>query len=77
MQRDDHDSTLLRQLGDRLRELREANGKSQDKLANDSGLHRTYIGAVERGERNPTFLTLSKYAASLGLRVEDLVRDVR
>jgi transcriptional regulator with XRE-family HTH domain len=67
------DNDLLEQLGRQLRKLREQTGKSQDTLANDSGLHRTYIGAVERGERNPTILTLSRYAAGLGLTVADLV----
>ncbi|GGL28065.1 helix-turn-helix domain-containing protein [Nocardia jinanensis] len=67
------DSNLLRQLGDTLRTHREQNGKSQDALANDSGLHRTYVGAVERGERNPTYLTLVKYARGLGMTVTDLV----
>ena len=67
------ESELLKNLGRQLRALREQTGKSQDTLANDSGLHRTYIGAVERGERNPTILTLSRYAAGLGLTVADLV----
>jgi transcriptional regulator with XRE-family HTH domain len=67
------DNDLLKNLGRQLRTLREQTGKSQDTLANDSGLHRTYIGAVERGERNPTILTLSRYAAGLGLTVADLV----
>ena len=67
------ESDLLKHLGRQLRKLREQTGKSQDTLANDSGLHRTYIGAVERGERNPTILTLSRYAAGLGLTVSDLV----
>ena len=67
------DSDLLKQLGQQLRHLREQRGKSQDPLANESGLHRTYVGAVERGERNPTFLTLSRYASGLGLTVADLV----
>ena len=64
---------LLKNLGRQLRALREQTGKSQDTLANDSGLHRTYIGAVERGERNPTIVTLSRYAAGLGLTVAELV----
>ena len=67
------DNDLLKTLGRQLRALREQTGKSQDTLANDSGLHRTYIGAVERGERNPTIITLSRYAAGLGLTVADLV----
>lgn len=67
------ENDLLKNLGRQLRALREQAGKSQDTLANDSGLHRTYIGAVERGERNPTILTLSRYAAGLGLAMSDLV----
>jgi DNA-binding XRE family transcriptional regulator len=73
----DDDARALRLLGDNLRRLREAAGKSQDALANDSGLHRTYVGAVERGERNPTYITLVKYASGLGLSVSDLVETPR
>ena len=77
MAHDASDSALLRLLGDNLRALREATGKSQDALANDSGLHRTYVGAVERGERNPTYITLVKYASGLELSVADLVKGLR
>ena len=69
----DHDSDFLKHLGRQLRKHRERTGKSQDALANESGLHRTYIGAVERGERNPTIVTLARYAAGLGLTVAELV----
>lgn len=70
---DDEASVLLRLLGENLRRLREESGKSQDALANDAGLHRTYVGAVERGERNPTYISLTKYAGGLGRTVADLV----
>ena len=67
---------LLRLLGENLRVHRQAAGKSQDALANESGLHRTYVGAVERGERNPTYVTLSRYASSLDLTVSELVEGL-
>lgn len=73
----DDDAALLHLLGDHLRRLREVSGKSQDALANDSGLHRAYVGAVERGERNPTYITLVKYARGLGLGVVDLVEGLQ
>ncbi len=73
MPKSDDDSALLRQLGEHLRGLREQSGQSQDTLANHSGLHRTYVGAVERGERNPTVLSLKRYAEGLGLSISDLV----
>lgn len=73
MPKTDDDNALLTRLGDQLRRLREQSGQSQDTLANRCGLHRTYVGAVERGERNPTVLSLARYAAGLGLTVADLV----
>jgi transcriptional regulator with XRE-family HTH domain len=69
----DDDNALLRRLGEQLRRLREQSGQSQDTLANRCGLHRTYIGAVERGERNPTVLSLKRYAEGLGVSIADLV----
>lgn len=77
MPHSDETSALLRLLGENLRRLREVSGKSQDALANDSGLHRTYVGAVERGERNPTYIALTKYASGLNLTVADLVQGLR
>ncbi|QIK48022.1 helix-turn-helix transcriptional regulator [Gordonia hongkongensis] len=73
---DETNAALLRKLGENLRRFREAAGKSQDALANDTGLHRTYVGAVERGEKNPTFITLTKYADGVGRSVADLVAEL-
>lgn len=71
---DETERTVLFKFGKHLRHLRENVGISQDALSNRADLHRTYVGAVERGERNPTFLTLRKYAAGLEITVEDLMR---
>lgn len=63
----------LVKLGERVKELRLSQGLSQEELAFKCGLHRTYIGMVERGERNLNYLTLLKVAKGLGVSVRDLV----
>jgi transcriptional regulator with XRE-family HTH domain len=60
-------------LGAAIRDRRGTLGLSQDRLAELVGLHRTYIGAVERGERNVTILNVSKIASGLGLPVSRLL----
>jgi transcriptional regulator with XRE-family HTH domain len=57
----------------RVREFRERLGLSQDELAHRAGLHRTYIGAIERNERNITLRTLARLAAALRCRPVDLL----
>ena len=49
---------VLHRLGIRIRTLREQKNTSQESLGYISRLHRTYVGAIERGERNPTVLSL-------------------
>jgi transcriptional regulator with XRE-family HTH domain len=53
---------LRTQFGDRVRELRARKGVSQEALADQAGLHRTYLGGIERGERNPSLLTAAQPA---------------
>ena len=60
-------------IGKNIRERRERLNLSQELLADSCGLHRTYIGAIERGERNLTVNTLAKVAVALGCTSIDLL----
>lgn len=60
-------------VAENIRQRRLAVGLSQEALADNCGLHRTYIGAIERGERNITVNTLARVADSLGCSVIDLL----
>ncbi len=51
--------------GKNLRKARLSKGLSQEQLAFNTGLHRTYIGGIERGERNPTIENVAKLALAL------------
>jgi transcriptional regulator with XRE-family HTH domain len=62
-------------LGRNLRRLRPAAGLSQEAFAERCGLHRTYVGAVERGERNVTLSTLARLAVALSVSPLDLLRE--
>ena len=53
------------QFGQLVRRLREAAGLSQEDFAARAGVHRTYIGGIERGERNPTLTTIYRLARAL------------
>ena len=64
---------IRRILAYNLRSFRVANNISQEELANRCGLHRTYIGSVERAERNVTLSTLEALASVLGISVPDIM----
>ncbi|UCC32789.1 MAG: helix-turn-helix transcriptional regulator [Phycisphaerales bacterium] len=66
----------LVRLGANLRKVREAKGWSQEELAFQCGIHRTYVGSVERGEYNVTILTLRKFTKALGISLRDAIRGV-
>ena len=56
-----------------LRKIRVEKGFSQEKLADLTGLHRTYVGSVERGERNISIDNMERFARSLGVPLAKLV----
>lgn len=69
MQNPDH---LKKLFGTRVRELRSKKELSQEALALASGLDRTYIGSVERGERNISLVNIHKIAQALDVRIGEL-----
>jgi transcriptional regulator with XRE-family HTH domain len=58
--------------GDAVRKARAAAGLTQEELADQCGLDRSYIGGVERGERNPTLSVIEKIAKGLGITLVEL-----
>ncbi|MBX3534573.1 MAG: helix-turn-helix transcriptional regulator [Xanthobacteraceae bacterium] len=68
-----HEDDLHLVVAKNIRRRRQAAGLSQETLADECGLHRTYIGAIERGERNITINTLARIAAAFGCSVVDLL----
>lgn len=64
---------LQRRVGENLRRLRVERGFSQEDFADQLGYHRTYIGGVERGERNLTLRTVERLAELLGVDPIDLL----
>jgi len=65
--------SLMAVLAANIRNFREAKSISQEEFADMCGLHRTYIGSVERGERNVTLSTLEVFASVIGVSVPQLL----
>jgi transcriptional regulator with XRE-family HTH domain len=63
------------QFGNTLRKLRDERGYSQEELAERAGLHRNYVGGVERGERNVALENIVKLAKALSVSPRDLFVD--
>jgi transcriptional regulator with XRE-family HTH domain len=63
-------------LGRRIRELRRKKGYSQESFADHCGLHRTYMGGIERGEHNLTIQTALTIARGLGITVARLLSGI-
>lgn len=64
---------LCASFGITVRQLREAQGWSQEILAEKAQLNRSYVGEVERGKVIPSLITLDKLASALGLKISDLL----
>jgi len=65
---------ILIQFGNRVRELRTQRNWSQEELAEKTGFHRTYIGMVERAERNLSLTNVEVFARTFELSISDLLK---
>lgn len=67
------DRDLLIKFGQRVRTLRKSIDISQEELAYSANVHRTYVGMIERGEKNITLSNIHKLAKALNVKIKDLV----
>lgn len=68
------DSEILKKFGNRVRELRKERNISQEELADKADLHRTYIGMIERAEKNITLMNIEKIANALEVSIKDFFK---
>lgn len=67
---------IQKKLGERIRQLREKHGWSQEDFAEKTSLHRTYVSGIERGTRNPTLTVLKKIADGFEVPLNKLVEGL-
>ncbi len=65
---------ILIEFGKRIKELRLENGLTQEQFALQCGLHKNYIGMIERGERNPSLINIEVIAMGLKMSISDLMK---
>ena len=65
---------ILIKFGNKVRELRKFKNFSQEELAYKADLHRTYIGMIERAEKNITLINIDKIAKALEVKIEELLK---
>lgn len=70
----DEITTIYKNLGKRLNQVRTRRGLTQEKLAGEAGLNRAYIGYIERGERKPSIETMAKIANVLKVELYELFK---
>jgi transcriptional regulator with XRE-family HTH domain len=68
---------FVRQFGNRVRELREQQGLSQEDLADAAHLHRTHISLIERGQRSVRLETIARLALALRIQPSRLMPDIK
>ncbi|MCB0742959.1 MAG: helix-turn-helix transcriptional regulator [Ignavibacteriae bacterium] len=69
----DSKQNILIKFGERVREIRKEKGLSQEELAHKADLHRTYIGMIERAEKNITLINIEKIANALEVNIKELI----
>lgn len=67
---------ILNKFGEQIRRLRKTKGWSQETFAYECGLDRTYIGGIERGERNVALRNIERLAKSLNVSISELTKDL-
>lgn len=70
------DNTILVKFGKKVREVRLSKKLSQEALAEKANVHRTYIGMVERGEKNISLKNIQKIAKALEIEIGELMKDL-
>jgi transcriptional regulator with XRE-family HTH domain len=74
---DDPSTQVTRAFGSHLRDLRRARGFSQEALAHEAGMDRSYVGGVERGTRNVSLVNLHRLASALDLTLSQLFEGMK
>ena len=72
----DEQNEILRRFGQRVRDLRKAQGLSQEAFAHACGLDRTYMSGIERGLRNVALVNIAVIAKTLGMTISDLTEGI-
>lgn len=68
--------TTLEKFGEKVREERLKQGLSQEELATKAGVHRTYVGMIERAEKNITLQNMEKFAKALSIKLTSLISEI-
>lgn len=69
-------SAIQKRFGKRVRTIRTEQGISQERLGELAGVHRTYVGMIERGEKNITLTNIDKFAKALKVPIDQLLKNL-